>query len=97
MRRFILEGKTLKGRNRVRELGNVWLLEKEMAKVGFSSEPGPWLLIFPETCRTNCRSTLCNHSRWVHGTNDSDFAMSPNGESLDTGTKGLVERITNTP
>lgn len=93
MRQFRLVGKTLKGKNRVRELGEMWLLDKAVDSVGFSTEAGSWLFVFPLTCRTNCRSTLCNHTRWVHLTNDFDFIVQEAGESDESGTKCLVERV----
>lgn len=96
MRRILLAGKTRKGKNRIHELGEAWLVEKEVATVGFApGEPGPWLSIFPESCRTNCKSTLCNHGRWVHEHNDADFTVASAGEVVDdTAVKCLVERIT---
>ena len=94
MKRVILEGKTRKGKNRVHELGTAWLIDQVRDRVAFApSEQGPWLMVFPESCRENCQSTLCNHARWIHGQNDKDFTVTSAGEVADA-TKCLVEQIT---
>lgn len=43
-----LQGKSLKGKNRVRELGSLWVVLRVAEKVGFSTTgTGPFLLIQP--------------------------------------------------
>lgn len=60
-------GKTLKGKNRVREHGNEWEILFVREKVSFSSQPGPWLCVRPWG--------LDNHIRWVHIHQDIDFEV----------------------
>lgn len=66
-RKFKLTGKSLKGKNRVRENGETWELVEKRQKVLFSTEDGPWLLL----------SSIANpsHSRWVHEHHDTDFVV----------------------
>ena len=62
-----LVGKSLKGKNRIRELGSEWKLIQTVMAVGFSSEPGPWLMVEP--------ISNSNKGRWIHKTNDIDFII----------------------
>lgn len=62
-----LAGKSRKGKNRIHELGDEWVLIKTADKVGFTSEPGPWLCIEP--------ITNSDKGRWIHGVNDADFTI----------------------
>ena len=63
---MIVEGKTLKGKNRIRELGNEWLLIRTAETVHFAQRPGPWGLVFP------AKGTQ-DQSRWIHLHDDPDF------------------------
>lgn len=60
-----LSGKTQKGKNRIRELGDEWDLERTADSVLFDFRPGPWGLVAPKTNR--------DKSRWIHLTHDHDF------------------------
>jgi hypothetical protein len=66
-----LKGKTQKGRNRVREHGEMWSVFAETDKVLFSvSRKGPWLFISPEGKTQDHKA-----SRWIHGADDEDFDL----------------------
>ena len=65
---MILKGKTQKGKNRVRELGNQWALVRTTDRVQFSSEPGPWWLVKPI-------NGFEKDSRWIRNTHDKDFEV----------------------
>lgn len=62
-----LKGKTQKGKNRVRELGNEWELVERRDSVLFSQEKGPWLLVVPVSNPEK--------PRWIHENNDVDFEI----------------------
>ena len=62
---MILKGKSLKGKNRIRELGEWWDLERTADSVLFDPRPGPWGLVHPMGIREK--------SRWIHLTHDADF------------------------
>lgn len=62
-----LTGKSLKGKNRVRERGEIWEVLRVTDKVLFSAEPGPWLLLQS----TDAKKSL----QWVHSTADQDFDL----------------------
>ena len=64
---MILRGKTQKGKNRVRELGEHWLVCAQRDSVLFDSRPGPWLLVMP--------AGNPEKSRWIHATHDNDFEI----------------------
>jgi len=72
-----LTGKTQKGKNRVREHGNEWVVLAETQTILFSpSKQGPWLFVAPQ------RSTYPQNqghddkaSRWVHLNNDENFVV----------------------
>lgn len=66
---MILKGKTLKGKNRIREHGEVWFIEFEADTVQFDPRPGPWALIFPKG------PINMDASRWIHLTDDKDFEV----------------------
>lgn len=69
----MLVGKTLKGKNRLRESNtNTWRIVRISDKVGFSQEPGPWFLVRPCIKDSNESQWL---SRWVHSSNDKDFTI----------------------
>lgn len=63
-----LIGKTLKGKNRIREANNpsTWTVIKQQEMVGFSDRSGPWLLV---------GSGNSHYDRWVHLTDDFDFVV----------------------
>lgn len=61
-----LEGKTLKGRNKIRQRGDVWTLFQIRKKVMFSGSPGPWWLL-----ESKDRVAL----RWVNESSDPDFKI----------------------
>ena len=68
MLKISLKGKTLKGKNRIRELGADWFIVRETEKVLFSQFVGPWWLVQPVD-----GSTV--QARWVHAVNDVDFEV----------------------
>jgi hypothetical protein len=63
---MLLKAKTLKGKNRIHEWGNEWLLIRTADTVLFAQRAGPWGLIFPK------KGTM-EQSRWIHLINDQDF------------------------
>lgn len=63
--KVFLEGKTLKGRNRIREHGNVWEVAIVQQEVIFSYNPGPWWLV----------QAPDGHSRWIHSLEDEHFKV----------------------
>jgi hypothetical protein len=66
-----LIGITQKGKNRVREHGNIWVVLAEVDRVLFSpNNPGPWLFVAPPGKDYNHKD-----SRWVHLTHDPDFQV----------------------
>lgn len=64
---LVLNGKTRKGQNRVRELGTQWRLLRTEATVAFSQDRGPWGLIEP--------LTNPDKWRWVNLQSDRDFGV----------------------
>lgn len=64
---ILLQGKSLKGKNRIQELGVLWEVVCEKQFVLFSVKPSPWLLLLP----------LLNQEkpRWIHKTEDIDFEI----------------------
>lgn len=69
-----MSGRTLKGKNRIRENGSCWVVLKVTDKVLFDERAGPWLSVAP------CKTPTTAHSRWVHGTNDDNFTIKINPE-----------------
>lgn len=65
-----LIGKSLKGKNKVRELGNIWIVLKEQERVGFSNLSGGWCLVIPEHFKE--QGFNCEHARWIHIFSDLD-------------------------
>jgi len=66
-----LKGKTQKGKNRVREHGEMWSVLAVTDHVLFSNDSaGPWLFITPEGKTQNDKA-----SRWIHGLQDVDFDL----------------------
>lgn len=70
--RIALSGKSLKGKNRVREFGTVWRVAQvfEGYPLFSPNECGPWLLV--EAMRENTNERLMS-TRWIHGMHDKDF------------------------
>lgn len=64
---MIVEGKTLKGKNRIRENGNEWDLIRTSDSVLFAQRSGPWGLIKPKN------DPKGEKSRWIHLIDDHDF------------------------
>ena len=65
---MILKGITQKGKNRIREHGNEWVLIRMIGNAYFSQEAGPWWLVQPVTGNDDA-------SRWIRNTNDKDFEV----------------------
>jgi hypothetical protein len=65
-----LEGKTVKGRNKLREAGspNHWIVTDKRDYVSFSDRVGPWLLVRPDNNQSD-------KSRWVNMFDDWDFVV----------------------
>ena len=81
MELYALIGKSLHGKNRVREAltkisKNTWEILEEKDKVLFSSEPGPWVKIRPVDVDSQIADSLV---RWVHLINDDDFSLNLEG------------------
>lgn len=67
-----LKGKTMKGKNRIREHGDTWTVLAETDKVLFNPAKGDWLFIAPVGKDQNDKS-----SRWIKSVNDLDFDVIP--------------------
>lgn len=66
-----LKGKSQKGKNRVRENGEMWFVFAETDRVLFAKgSPGPWLFVAPVGESQDHKA-----SRWLHGATDSDFEL----------------------
>ena len=66
-----LKGRSQKGKNRVRDHGEMWTVLAEADRVLFApSNPGPWLFVAAEGCDQNHKS-----SRWVKTAGDADFEV----------------------
>lgn len=63
-----LRGKSAKGKNRIREHGELWTVFAETDKVLFNPQPGQWLFVAPSGKNQDDKS-----SRWIHADNDLDF------------------------
>jgi hypothetical protein len=70
MKQVNLLGKSIKGKNRIREHGHVWEVHAETNTVLFNAEPGPWAFISPIN-----KTMDDKNSRWVHLTSDKDFVV----------------------
>lgn len=57
-----LIGKTIKGKNKIREKGKFASIKQETQTVYFSAREGPWIYIIP-------------HNRWIHKIDDNDFIV----------------------
>ncbi len=67
-----LSGITKKGRQRVKQHGEMWRVLEVRDTVIFSSERGPWMLVAP-----GGHDKTSNSIRWVHVSADEDFAVIP--------------------
>ena len=66
-----LKGKTMKGKNRIREHGEQWNVLAETDTVLFApSSHGPFLFIAPPSKDQNDKA-----SRWIKSVNDLDFEI----------------------
>ena len=66
-----LKGKSAKGKNRVREMGNEWMVLAECQTILFSpSKQGPWLFVSPIGHTQDSKA-----SRWVHLNDDENFVV----------------------
>ena len=65
---LIIEGKTLKGKNKIREAGtNKWVVLDESETVQFSTEKN-WIHILPN-------GKAKKFSRWIQRNNDINFTV----------------------
>ena len=76
---FELKGKTLAGKNKVRNAmrlltNNSWLILEQKDKVQFNQEKGPWVKIAPVCSDFNKAAEL---TRWVHLNDDKDLSLIP--------------------
>ena len=70
-KQIMLAGRTQKGKNRVREQGNIWTVMAETDSVLFApNSPGPWLYVVPVG-----RAHDDKAGRWIRKTDDLDFAV----------------------
>ncbi len=66
-----LKGLSQKGKNRIRELGEQWVVFAVTDRVLFSPDKtGPWLFISPEHRNQDDKA-----SRWIHAQHDVDFII----------------------
>ncbi len=66
-----LKGISQKGKNRVREHGERWVVLAETDRVLFApNSPGPWLYVAPPGFSQSDKP-----SRWVHASIDLDFTV----------------------
>jgi hypothetical protein len=64
---MILKGKTLKGKNRIREHGSEWDTLTSSPSVLFDARPGPWLFVAPIGKPFD--------ARWIHALHDDNFEI----------------------
>lgn len=66
-----LKGISQRGKNRVREQGDTWVVFAETDRILFApNEIGPWLFVAPTGKNQNDKA-----SRWVRIQNDLDFEV----------------------
>lgn len=65
-----LAGVSQRGKNRIREHGELWLVLAETEHVLFNPGPGPWIFIAPHGKTMNDKA-----SRWIHLNDDIDFKI----------------------
>lgn len=70
---IILKGLSQKGKNRVRDHGNIWSVLAETDTILFApTKKGPWLFIAPNGDTADSKA-----ARWIHSDNDYDFIVKP--------------------
>ena len=70
-KQITLKGLSQKGKNRIRDNGEKWIVLGETDQVLFSpGKPGPWLFITPVGCDQHHRA-----ARWIKETDDTDFLI----------------------
>lgn len=69
MKQVTLKGKTLKGKNRVREHGNLW----HVLSVSPGTQFVPRGMLHVEPVSSSAEPT--KEARWIHPTADSDFEI----------------------
>lgn len=62
-----LKAKSQKGRNRIREHGELWKLVMTQQRVLFSDLAGPWHLV------DSTKNPM--YGRWIHETEDAHFTI----------------------
>ncbi len=68
-----VSGVSQKGKNRIRQFGDTWVVLAETDRVLFSpSQAGPWIFMAPKGCDQDHKA-----SRWIHGSHDLDFLIQP--------------------
>lgn len=68
---ILLKGLSQKGKNRVRDHGDRWVVLAETDHLLFSpSTSGPWLFVSPVGLDQNDKA-----SRWIRANGDTDFSM----------------------
>jgi hypothetical protein len=66
-----LKGVSQRGKNRIREHNNQWVVLAETERVLFSSnQQGPWIFVAPKGKDQNDKA-----SRWIKVSNDPDFLI----------------------
>ena len=68
-----LFGKSQKGKNRVREWGSQWRVDRISETVQFSNDRGPWAMVSPLE-GLNAKSAEVG-SRWINLFHDRDFEV----------------------
>lgn len=70
-KQIFLKGISQKGKNRIRDLGDRWIVLAETDYVLFQPNvKGPWLFISPIGCDQNHKG-----SRWIKSSGDTDFSI----------------------
>ena len=66
-----LKGITQKGKNRIRENNNQWVVLAETDRVVFApNQAGPWLFVAPLGKNQNDKG-----ARWIRASGDENFSM----------------------
>lgn len=73
MRILTLTHKTRKGKQKLNQFGNKWIVLRSVPDVCFSSFTGPWLFIKP--IKDMSKIERQNAPRWIHKNNDKDFLI----------------------
>lgn len=64
-----LQGKSVKGKQRIKQWGDEWIVLKELDWVIFSGDVGPWYFVQALTDGTQNG----NSTRWINSQLDKDF------------------------